>query len=126
MTLGFVRHWIHHFRTTLAAAMQVRKYLQSNQVQLVLSSYNQLARYIGMYLLFILLLERCSQLLYKTNGDMECCTEQTKCRIGEGDCDNDDQCMPGLKCGSSADNCKMFDPAWVSNADCCYQRECTA
>merc|ERR1711874_43318 len=38
------------------------------------------------------------------------------CGEGEGDCDNDDGCAPGLKCGN--DNCPAGMP---STHDCCYK-----
>jgi len=42
-----------------------------------------------------------------------CCTERRPCGLGDGDCDNDNQCGVGLICGSS--NC-----AWGSG-DCCRE-----
>ena len=39
-----------------------------------------------------------------------------QCGEGEGDCDNDDGCAPGLLCGT--DNCPAGMP---STHDCCYK-----
>jgi len=52
----------------------------------------------------------------KNPKDYECCKGQP-CGLGGGDCDGDDQCMPGLKCGT--DNCNDFDPKWGKTWDCC-------
>jgi hypothetical protein len=35
--------------------------------------------------------------------DWDCCTTQHPCPEGQGDCDADDECMPGLYCPSVAD-----------------------
>ena len=43
-----------------------------------------------------------------------CCTSDNPCDVDEGDCDNDDECMHGLTCGSN--NCPNEFP---SNHDCC-------
>ena len=53
---------------------------------------------------------------WETSGD--CCTN---CDINYGDCDSDNDCKNGLKCGS--DNCPSEYP---SNYDCCYLPECTS
>ncbi len=52
-------------------------------------------------------------------GGDNCCTFETKCLEGEGDCDSDADCHGDLKCGSN--NCgggpsTPFD----NNDDCCY------
>jgi len=56
-------------------------------------------------------------------GGDGCCNENNKCDVGEGDCDSDDDCMEGLKCGS--DNCLsarwFWDENWDSYDDCCYK-----
>ena len=50
-----------------------------------------------------------------TNG---CCTKETPCGLGDGDCDKDEHCAKGLKCG--VDNCgKGFKYTY----DCCYKRK---
>ena len=47
--------------------------------------------------------------------DNDCCTAFQPCVFGDGDCDTDDQCGPGLHCGT--DNCggSPFD----DTDDCC-------
>ena len=46
--------------------------------------------------------------------DASCCTWNSPCGIGEGDCDTNDQCAGGLVCG--VDNC---GPEFPSSYDCC-------
>ena len=49
-----------------------------------------------------------------TTATWECCTALYPCELGEGDCDNDGECVGSLVCGT--DNCGgIFD----SSADCC-------
>jgi len=51
------------------------------------------------------------------NGDDSCCTPTNRCGIFEGDCDDDEDCLGGLVCGSN--NCKgmgLFD-------DCCALKD---
>jgi len=56
-----------------------------------------------------------------TGGD-SCCTSTNKCGVGEGDCDSDSDCWPGLVCG--VDNCS--GPGFDSTDDCCYRADpCT-
>ena len=43
-----------------------------------------------------------------------CCSSSNPCGIFEGDCDNDDDCLGFLLCGT--DNC--FSP-FSTSADCC-------
>ena len=38
------------------------------------------------------------------------------CGEGQGDCDDDDECAPGLKCGKSNCNSNFYE-----KADCCYK-----
>merc|ERR1719483_141995 len=45
----------------------------------------------------------------------DCCSSSLPCGINEGDCDNDDECHPNLKCGRN--NCPANFP---STADCCF------
>ena len=47
----------------------------------------------------------------------DCCTPQSPCGIGEGDCDRDSDCSGALKCGNN--NCIKWGKHWVSSADCC-------
>ena len=55
--------------------------------------------------------------------EWNCCgkDKDTKCNMGEGDCDRDDDCKDGLICGN--DNCKAEFSApgtsWNDEADCC-------
>ena len=45
-----------------------------------------------------------------------CCSTENKCGEFEGDCDNDDHCKAGLKCGDN--NCpRAFEDR---SFDCCY------
>lgn len=48
-----------------------------------------------------------------TGEDDGCCTAETPCNKGEGDCDSDNECAGDLKCGDS--NCR-----WGDKDDCCY------
>jgi len=55
-------------------------------------------------------------------GQEDCCTPDTPCDIGEGDCDGDACCKPGLVCGN--DNCDHGGPwddhlGWDQTDDCC-------
>ena len=49
------------------------------------------------------------------DGGDSCCTPSNQCSLGEGDCDTDADCLPGLRCGK--DNCKGDD--FDSTDDCC-------
>ena len=61
------------------------------------------------------------------DGDWQCCTLSHPCTEGKGDCDRDEDCMPGLSCGSN--NCKEAfstgSSAWDSTADCCAKKNST-
>ena len=49
------------------------------------------------------------------------CTTSNQCGVGEGDCDSDEECTAGLKCGSN--NCFTDEGPGSeisSAADCCY------
>ena len=52
-------------------------------------------------------------------GGSSCCTKGEKCYEGEGDCDYDDECMPGLRCGEN--NCRVKVSPWHKDTDCCYK-----
>ena len=47
-----------------------------------------------------------------------CCTAETPCVHGEGECETDEDCTPGLKCGDN--NCKQFAAYFHPKDDCCY------
>merc|ERR1712159_455656 len=47
-----------------------------------------------------------------TGEDNGCCTKDTPCGLGEGDCDSDKECAGSLTCGN--DNCP-----WGDGDDCC-------
>ena len=48
-----------------------------------------------------------------------CCTKESPCKLGGGDCDKDDDCEGSLVCG--LDNCQDFTPAATSASDCCIK-----
>ena len=47
-----------------------------------------------------------------------CCRDKGPCAAGEGDCDSDDECLKGLKCGE--DNCDR-SLGFSDASDCCYE-----
>ena len=62
------------------------------------------------------------------NGGDACCKPYNKCGAGEGDCDTNNDCKEGLKCGTN--NCGTgtgkgwlpWDPlGWDREDDCCYK-----
>jgi len=58
-----------------------------------------------------------------SNTAWSCCSADSKCGHGEGDCDTHDDCEDGMFCG--ANNCEDFntdDPA--TGSDCCYKPDC--
>ena len=53
-------------------------------------------------------------------GGGTCCQVGQKCYEGEGDCDYDEDCMPGLRCG--VNNCRVKSGyEWHKDTDCCYK-----
>ena len=50
------------------------------------------------------------------NGDENFCTAENLCGLDEGDCDYDNECQPGLKCGT--DNCPTY-LGYHQSIDCC-------
>ena len=58
-------------------------------------------------------------------GGDSCCTKEFPCGVGEGDCDNDNECEEGLKCGD--DNCNpcpegMDCSEFETDDDCCVPK----
>ena len=58
------------------------------------------------------------------HGGNTCCTPDNKCGEDEGDCDTDNDCQDGLKCGE--DNCSNKgngnpNNEWNAEDDCCYK-----
>ena len=51
------------------------------------------------------------------NGGKSCCSKSYKCKEGEGDCDDDNDCLGNLICGN--DNCNQ-KLGFGSDYDCCY------
>ena len=53
-------------------------------------------------------------------NDGSCCSSDSPCGIGEGDCDSDSDCAGALTCGN--DNC---DPTYGAESwlDCCVGRQ---
>ena len=57
---------------------------------------------------------------FKNEND-ECCTKESPCGKGAGDCDDDGDCKEGLKCGT--DNCRYMHGGSKDikrQFDCCY------
>ena len=62
----------------------------------------------------------------------ECCTTNTPCGLGQGDCDSDTECTGDLMCGknncgpeflwSDADCCKLSQGNWLKNQHHVYGR----
>ena len=49
----------------------------------------------------------------------DCCTAETPCGLGEGDCNTEDNdgCEAGLRCGEN--NCLKFGSYYHKKDDCC-------
>lgn len=56
-----------------------------------------------------------------SSGGWAFCTETCPCEIGEGDCDNDSQCLPGLVCKDDIG----ANYGWDSTMDVC-ERKCAS
>ena len=55
-------------------------------------------------------------------GGDACCTVGEPCYESEGDCDIDEDCMPGLRCGYNENFCRIKDGGrWEDGDDCCYK-----
>ena len=50
--------------------------------------------------------------------DNGCCTKKNPCIEGDGDCDNDAECLPGLTCHNGLNNC----PWGGKGDDCCVRK----
>ena len=48
-----------------------------------------------------------------------CCSVTKSCDVGQGDCDSDNDCLPGLKCGNN--NCRPHFDWGFRSTDCCYK-----
>ena len=53
--------------------------------------------------------------------DNSCCTSETPCGFGDGDCDSDDQCAGDMVCGDN--NCPKNGFEWNGGDDCCVKRK---
>ena len=51
------------------------------------------------------------------NYDVDCCSADIPCGLGEGDCDTDDECAGDLVCGTN--NCINEGTDFTPQADCC-------
>ena len=56
-----------------------------------------------------------------------CCSREMPCKHGEGDCNRNDECLPGNLCreGSCTDSLGFSGGFWDASDSCCEQR-CTA
>ena len=53
---------------------------------------------------------------FQCNGtDSNCCTKETPCKEGDGDCDKDEDCLGSLYC--KTDSCA--GPGFDDTDDCC-------
>jgi len=58
------------------------------------------------------------------SGTADCCTAERPCKVGDGDCDKDQDCAGDLVCGK--DNCQEFNWKAKSSYDCCMEpKVCT-
>jgi len=64
---------------------------------------------------------KCGGGITSCNGQLTGCTD---IGLGDGDCDFDTDCRPGLECGT--DNCQVWHPTWDSTLDCCQEVEAAA
>merc|ERR1712133_90813 len=60
--------------------------------------------------------QKCNPLTWE-NYDVECCSADVPCGLGEGDCDSDDECSGDLVCGTN--NCITTGTDFTPQADCC-------
>ena len=52
------------------------------------------------------------------NSNVKICTAEEHCGLDEGDCNYDNECQPGLTCGT--DNCPT-NLGLDATIDCCYK-----
>ena len=93
----------------------------ANSGEIVTKNYYEWSANENKSLFNVSLSEPCSD----GSGGVSCCTSTNPCGDGKGDCDSDEECIDGLKCGQGNgldDNC---NPLLFSNADydCCYEPE---
>merc|ERR1719510_315795 len=50
-------------------------------------------------------------------SEEKCCSAEAPCEEGEGDCHKNDDCAPGLKCGTN--NCLSYGTFYQPYDDCC-------
>ena len=50
-------------------------------------------------------------------GESSCCSNSNQCLAGEGDCDDNNDCIGNLQCGQN--NCDK-ELGFNSDSDCCY------
>ena len=54
------------------------------------------------------------------NSNVKICTAENPCGLDEGDCNYDNECQPGLKCGTNNCPVHLF---YHSSIDCCYKQD---
>ena len=54
------------------------------------------------------------------NSNVKICTTEKPCGLDEGDCNYDNECQPGLKCGENNCPVHLFNH---SSIDCCYKQD---
>ena len=53
------------------------------------------------------------------SSDWDCCTPNSPCNQGEGNCNEHSDCAAGLKCGEN--NCRDFRDTAEPLANCCFE-----
>ena len=53
------------------------------------------------------------------NGTADCCTDDSPCKLGDGDCDTDSNCAGDFVCGFN--NCRDFNRNADYEYDCCMK-----
>jgi len=53
-------------------------------------------------------------------NDRTYCSSISKCSLGQGHCDSDNECASGLTCGSN--NCRLLHPTALPTSNCCYDK----